>query len=265
MIRSSVDLPEPLGPSSAVSEPSGISSETSSSATKSPNDLRDVANGDHASSLRGLIAVIASSVASAMNGEQRGRGVRAGEVEVLEALLDEQRERLGLARDLARDDGHRAELADAAGDREHDAVGDAPADRRQRDAPERLPAAGAERRRGLLLLVADLLQHGRDLAHDERHRDEDRRQHDARDREDHLERQVAEPAAAPEHEDQREADDDRRDRERQVDDRVEQRLAAEAAARERERAEHAEDRVERHRDRGDRDRQPERRDRRRAS
>ena len=37
MIRSSVDLPEPLGPSTAVSEPSGISSETSSTATKSPN------------------------------------------------------------------------------------------------------------------------------------------------------------------------------------------------------------------------------------
>ena len=33
MIRSSVDLPEPLGPSSAVSEPSGTSSETSSRAT----------------------------------------------------------------------------------------------------------------------------------------------------------------------------------------------------------------------------------------
>ena len=67
MIRSSVDLPEPLGPSSEVSEPSGISSETSSSATKSPNVLRDVANGDHASSLRGLIRVIASSVASAIS------------------------------------------------------------------------------------------------------------------------------------------------------------------------------------------------------
>ena len=39
MIRSSVDLPEPDGPSSAVSDPSGISSETSSSATKSPNVL----------------------------------------------------------------------------------------------------------------------------------------------------------------------------------------------------------------------------------
>ena len=49
MMRSSVDLPEPLGPSSEVSDPSGISSETSSSATKSPNDLRDIADGDHAS------------------------------------------------------------------------------------------------------------------------------------------------------------------------------------------------------------------------
>ena len=36
MTRSSVDLPEPLGPSSAVSEPSGISSVTSSRAAKSP-------------------------------------------------------------------------------------------------------------------------------------------------------------------------------------------------------------------------------------
>ena len=33
MMRSSVDLPEPLGPSSAVSDPSGTSSETSSRAT----------------------------------------------------------------------------------------------------------------------------------------------------------------------------------------------------------------------------------------
>jgi hypothetical protein len=37
MTRSSVDLPEPLGPSSAVSEPSGTSSDTSSRARKSPN------------------------------------------------------------------------------------------------------------------------------------------------------------------------------------------------------------------------------------
>ena len=36
MMRSSVDLPPPLGPSSAVSEPVGTSSDTSSSATASP-------------------------------------------------------------------------------------------------------------------------------------------------------------------------------------------------------------------------------------
>ena len=39
MTRSSVDLPEPDGPSSAVSDPDGISSETSWSASKSPKDL----------------------------------------------------------------------------------------------------------------------------------------------------------------------------------------------------------------------------------
>src|SRR3954470_1485506 len=37
--RRSVDLPLPLGPSSAVRPPSGTSMETSSSATKSPNRL----------------------------------------------------------------------------------------------------------------------------------------------------------------------------------------------------------------------------------
>ena len=36
MIRSRVDLPPPLGPSSAVSEPDGTSSVTSSRATASP-------------------------------------------------------------------------------------------------------------------------------------------------------------------------------------------------------------------------------------
>ncbi len=36
MMRSRVDLPLPDGPSSAVSDPPGIASETSSSAAKSP-------------------------------------------------------------------------------------------------------------------------------------------------------------------------------------------------------------------------------------
>ena len=39
MMRSSVDLPPPLGPSSAVSWPVGMLTDTSSSATKSPKRL----------------------------------------------------------------------------------------------------------------------------------------------------------------------------------------------------------------------------------
>ena len=46
MIRSNVDLPPPLGPSSAVSEPVGMSTETSSSAAKSPKLFDDVADAD---------------------------------------------------------------------------------------------------------------------------------------------------------------------------------------------------------------------------
>ena len=173
MIRSSVDLPEPLGPSSAVSEPSGTSSETSSRATKSPKRFDTFDDGDHA------------APASFQQGHQdqghereahqhgRRRVGAEGVVVVDVAGVDEQRERLRLAGDAAGDDGQRAELAERAGDRQHDAVGRRrPRIAGQRDAPERLPARGAERRGGLLLLGADLVQHRLDLAHDERQRHE---------------------------------------------------------------------------------------------
>ena len=62
----------------------------------------------------------------------------------------------------------------------------APADRRQRDAPEGLGGARAEGRRGLLLVGPHLAQHRDHLAHDERQRHEDRREHHAGDGEDHL-------------------------------------------------------------------------------
>ena len=75
--------------------------------------------------------------------EQDRRRVGARDVEVVVLVLDEEGERLGLARDLARDDRDRAELAERAGGGEDDAVGDAPADRRQGDLPEGLPAVGA--------------------------------------------------------------------------------------------------------------------------
>ena len=79
-----------------------------------------------------------------------------------------------LARDLARDDRHRAVLAERPGRREDDAVDDAPADGREGDAPEGLHAGRPERRGGLLLLGAHLAQHGHHLAHHERQADEDR-------------------------------------------------------------------------------------------
>ena len=103
MTRSSVDLPEPLGPSSAVSEPSGDLERDVVEGGEVAEALRDVVDGDHAWSFRGLSRVMASSVASAMSAEQRRGGVGAGEVEVLEALLDEQRQRLGLARRSCRE------------------------------------------------------------------------------------------------------------------------------------------------------------------
>ena len=69
MMRSSVDLPEPDGPSSAVSEPVSTSTETSSSAWKSAEPLRDVVNLDaHAASL-GFSSVIATRTMTEMHGE----------------------------------------------------------------------------------------------------------------------------------------------------------------------------------------------------
>ena len=172
--------------------------------------------------------------------------VGAGDVEVVVLVLDEERQRLGLARDPARDDGDRAELAERARARQHDAVGHAPADRRQGHPPEGLPSVGPERRGGLLLVVADLLQHGDHLAHHERQRDEDRRQDQAGRGEDDLDSGVvertAEEAVLAVDEEERQADDHGRDRERQVDHRVDDRLARELVPDEHQRAQDPEDR-----------------------
>ena len=71
-------------------------------------------------------------------------------------LLDHQRCGLGLAGEVAGDDLDRAELAERAGQRQHDAVHDRPLDAGQRDPAEGLDGVGAEAARGLLLVVADL-------------------------------------------------------------------------------------------------------------
>ena len=67
MIRSRLDLPEPLGPSSAVSEPPGTSSETSSSADEVAEALGDLADGDHERLSFAFTTVINSNVANAIS------------------------------------------------------------------------------------------------------------------------------------------------------------------------------------------------------
>ena len=264
MMRSRVDLPEPDGPSSAVSEPLSTSSETSSSAWKLAEPLRDVADLDrHQLPPSGFKQGHGEQDDHGDRGEHERDAVGAREVEVLVVVLDAQRRRLGLAFDVAGDDRDGAVLAEAAGGRQDDAVDDRPADRRQRDPPERLPAGCAERVRGLLLLVADLAQRRHDLARDERQRDEDRRDHHRRQREEDLDavplEPGAEPAGAAVEQEEREADDDGRERERQVDDRVDDaRRRGKRPPHDRERADDAEDGVQRHGDRGDDQRQLER-------
>ena len=124
--------------------------------------------------------------------------------------------------DLAGDDRDGAELAERAGGREDDAVGEAPADRRQRDPPEHLQAAGAERAR----------RPAPGRCPPRAARAPPRAPRTAARRRswpapcpgvEKITYGRAEPAVAAPDEDQREADDDRRDRERQVDQRVEQR------------------------------------------
>src|SRR5947208_14766628 len=162
MTRRSVDLPLPLGPRSAVSDPAGTSRLTSSRATKSPKRLLTLRTVIAISWLAVLSGVEQVHQEQGREGDHRQlerRRVGRDVVEVLVLLRDPQRQRLGLADHVARDDGDRAVLADRAGGREDDAVDDAPADRREGDAAEGLVCARAERRRGLLLLGADLAQH----------------------------------------------------------------------------------------------------------
>src|SRR5919109_551479 len=173
MTRSSVDFPLPLGPSSAVRDPLAIASETSSSATCLPKrfdtwrtaiDIRDL-----------LVCAWLEDVHGDERDDreqrqhERGR-VRRHLVETEILLVDVDGEGLGLAGEPAGDDRDRAVLAERAGGREHDPVRDSPADRWQRDAPERLRARRPQGPRDLLLVGAHLPEDRHDLADDERER-----------------------------------------------------------------------------------------------
>src|SRR3712207_1558780 len=110
MIRSSVDLPPPEGPRSAVSCPGGIVTFTSSSATKSPNRLVTPVM-----SMLMWFSLLRSRISGFLLRTQRRHDDQAGDAhedeeecdrvgrvlrEVLVLLLDHQGGGLGLAADV---------------------------------------------------------------------------------------------------------------------------------------------------------------------
>src|SRR4051794_12245936 len=211
--RRSVDLPLPLGPRSAVSEPLATSIETSSSATKSPKRFVTL----RASMAKAVLSLSEERHQQKRNdrdgGENDRRSIGSGLVRaVLVCGLDILRHRLRPVGEAAGDDRHRAEFTQCAGERQDDAVHDRPLNRRERDAPKDRERAGAQRRSGLLLLGADLAEHRYHLAHDERKRDEEGREQDARVREEDPDAVVVQPLPEPAvvrvEEVKRQADDD---------------------------------------------------------
>ena len=129
--------------------------------------------------------------------QQRGHGECADEVVLVVQDLDVQRHRGRQAADVAGHDRHGAELAHRARVAENHAVHQAPAHLRQRDVEERHQAAGAERDRGFLLVVAELLHQRNQLARHVREGHEHGRQHDARQREDDADVVLLQPQAEP--------------------------------------------------------------------
>ena len=238
MMRSSVVLPEPDGPSSATNRPRGISRSTASRAAKCPNFfviwrtvmlMRPSPSTLYArATRRRLLSTNVASASSASSDATANAGTK--QVIVIENF-DLQRHGIRQPADVTRDDRHRAELAHGARVAEDDAVEQSPLDVGQRDAQKRLPAARAERQRGLFFVVALRRHQRQQLARDERKRDEDRRQHDARHGEDDLDvvgRQPrSEQSLGAEEQHVRQPGHDRRDRERQIDQRDQQALAGE--------------------------------------
>src|ERR1019366_1446678 len=173
MIRSSVDLPEPEGPNSAVSEPWGTSSVTSSKTRSRPKYL--------VTPLSEILITFPFTVArhaqdeqqdNRRHGQQHGADEALVVIEVVEVGADVERQGLGHQRDIARDDQHRPVLTDDAGQGERHAVGSGPRDRTQGYREENSQRTGPQRGRRLLLMIPQLARH-------QRQRHEDRGHHDA--------------------------------------------------------------------------------------
>ena len=186
----------------------------------------------------------------------------AGAVVVLDQRPDPLRRHLCLAGHGAADQHHRPVLADRAGKRQSRTGKQRRQQRGKDDEGEDRAVVRAQRRRGLLDLAVQFQQHRLHRAHDERQRDEQQR--DA-----HAPLGVldvdSDGAVGPVQRQHHQAGHDRRQRERQVDDRVHQPLARELVPRQHPGDQQPEEQVD-HRDRKrDRQRHPERLDRRRST
>src|ERR1035438_8700168 len=188
IMRSTVVLPPPLGPSNAISSPSFTENVTLLTTVVSPNffvtafssmlmRLSTINSCNYQPLPARLLPLHEGLDAQRKERQQRQqarhrerrRGGRLGGA--LIERLHPQRHGLGLPGDVAGHHRHRAELSHRPRVAENDAVDQTPLRRRQRDVPERLPPVGPQRQRCLLLLGAGRLHNGYQLAGDERKRD----------------------------------------------------------------------------------------------
>src|ERR1700722_5034686 len=132
MSFSSVDLPEPEGPRTAVSELSGISTLMSSTTALSPyRFVRWLSEIDMQFPLTRTKGRENYKSHHGDGGEHDGAGEGADDVKVLiPGVEDVDRQRLGLAGDVPRDHQHGADLAQRARNGEGHTVKDTPADGR---------------------------------------------------------------------------------------------------------------------------------------
>ena len=168
--RSSVDLPAPFGPRMATSSPGSTASSTSS---------RTRATGR-----RGACRLMPSTAAEPAEpavAQRDEHGERDGDEHEAqhERRLGRSRGRgrwrgawSGCVREVAGERDRRPELAEGSRPRQHGAGHEAGADRRQRHAPEHVPARCAEGARRVLEAGVELAECGLHGEHEERHGDE---------------------------------------------------------------------------------------------
>ena len=257
-MRSRVDLPPPLGPSSAVSWPVGMLDRRRRRGRRSRRTLGDAGDLDaHRAPPLGRRdgQRDARSRCTATDDERRARTTTAYALGLLRSPRS-ARSTSSVAvcvwpRDVAGHDLDRAELAERAGEAEHDAVDERPRIVGSVIRRKRLHGVGAEAARRLLLVDAlssstgttSRITSGSDTNAVARIMPGMAKMiSDAV----VLERPAEPSVAAAVHEHEREAHDDRRDRDRQVDQGAEQPLAREPVARQQQRDADAEHGVDHH-------------------